>query len=119
MLSRLGEVKLDKHTVALKDEGDWYGYDINGEIVSVLCIRKYHNGNWYISENFTKQEHRGKGYFTKLLDIVLTLYRAPYEAHCLLSSASIYHKLGFRIARIREYKNGTQYIMIKEGQHNA
>ena len=114
MLKQLGNVTLEPHTVSLKDEGHWWGYKLENEVVSVLCIRKYHNNNWYLSENFTKQEHRKKGYFTKLLSEVMKHYDGVFEAHALISSVRVYLSMDFEMANIRRYKNGDQYIMIKE-----
>lgn len=109
---------LDPHTVSLKDNGEWWGFKIDGRVISVLCVSDKHGGK-YFSENYTDPEYRGQGYFTKLLDYVSNQVYKDYKciAHCLKSSKNCYERCGYTHYKTREFKYGTQYFMIKNVVH--
>ena len=108
--------KPEPHTVALIDEGDWWAVvDENENILSVTCVCDRHGGK-YFCQTFTPKEYRKNGYCTKLLNY---LSKKVYKndkliAHCLKASVHCYFDAGFELTKIRPFKHGTQYYMIRE-----
>lgn len=109
----------EPHTVALKDYGAWFGYEVDGQVVAVACVCDKKTGK-YVSECFTLKEFRGKGYLTAILKHICELYaNCGLKAHCLASSRNVFEKAGFVCTAIRPFKYGTQWHMKLEGKQNA
>lgn len=105
--------KPEPHTVALKDDGEWWGcISEDGRLLSVVCVSEKHGGK-YFSETYTPPEYRHKGLCTTLL---VFLAKTQYKndlliAHCLNASVNCYKAAGFKHYKTREFKYGTQYFM--------
>lgn len=108
--------KPEPHTVALKDDGEWWGiFDDSENLMGVVCVSNKHNGK-YFSETYTAPEYRNKGYCSMLISyLAKNIY--PNDlliAHCLKSSKHCFQLAGFKQYNFREFKHGNQYFMKRE-----
>ena len=119
-LVRSQKWKPEPHTVALADDGEWWGLFDGDNLVSVLCVSDKHGGK-YFSENYTAPEYRNKGYFCMLLNYVANVVYAGHKciAHCLMASYNCYMLVGFKYQKTRYFKHVTQLYMIKEAEDHG
>jgi len=92
----------------VKPDYDYYGWFVNGELVSA-CGIKYKKNYTRIHCNYTALEQRNKGYITRLMNCVLKNIQGVVKGNCLETSVNIYIKLGFKITGTKIYKEQTVF----------
>ena len=109
--------KPEKHTVAFIGDGDWYCVKDNGRIVACLCMCDKNYGI-QMDELYTHPDYRGRGIMSQLIKYVCDEIYAGKKitAHCLKSSKNIVEKAGFRLKNIVEFKYGTQWRFVRDGE---
>lgn len=104
-------IKIETYGLDIQDKGEYYGYFVDGEIVSILNILDT-KSSYHFNRNYTLPEHRRKGYFEKLLQEGMRIYNdKPIVANCMYASWKIYLRNGFNLIKIREHKYYTIYVM--------
>ena len=115
-IARIG-LRPDEHTVSLKDKGEWYALEQDGEMITFLCIR-IQRRELYIGEIFTRPEYRGRGACTRLLRFVVDeiFPGLSINTHALRASRDIFRKCGFQEYAFRHFKYGDQWWMRRPGR---
>lgn len=104
-------IKSEKNLI-LKREYKYFALFYNNEIVSLLGLKE--QGNVKVHCNYTPIEKRGNGYFTRLLLVVMDLYKDnEIVADCLQASKNIYLRNGFDLVCEKKYKSFTIYKVKK------
>ena len=118
MFDNLGKIDISGENVYFDNDGDWYGLEINDEIVSVALIRHMKNGTYGLNSLYTDPEQRANGYMRCLLVDVLSRYEVIIKTHAQRSSHQLLVDLGFKTIRIGEFKGDVQFIMYRYGGVN-
>lgn len=98
----------------IKESYRFYGWIENGSIVSVIGISEGKVIKTHC--NFTPADYRRKGYFTKLLQSIMSLYRQRIVADCLKESSGVYLRCGFECVGVKHYKSFDIYRMEYYGE---
>jgi len=92
----------------IKPGYEYYGYFRDNELVSA-CGVEYKKNHTRIHCNYTKPEHRRRGYITFLIALLLSNWKGLVKGNCLDSSINIYKNLGFEIVGTKTYRGRTAY----------
>lgn len=109
--------KPEPHTVILnrdKPGSVWWILDDGNSVLCVICVVERKN-EVHFARTFTPKEHRGNGYCTMMLSALADrVYRErKLTAHCLRASVNCYRRAGFQLQKIKQFKHGVQYYMIR------
>jgi len=95
--------KANKEGILFCKKTIYYGIEYNNEIVAIGGILHYENKN-IIKNLYVLKNHRGKGYFKKMVDFLINLEtNKKLEANCTKYSIKYFLEKGFKVELV--YKN--------------
>ncbi|MDA0967991.1 MAG: N-acetyltransferase [Proteobacteria bacterium] len=101
----------------------FYFQDSQGQVISAIVAQTFW-GNLHIKYVWTHEEHRSKGYASKLMNEIFNFAKEKRHAFAFIETMNFqapefYKKFGFQIELIREgYSRGTSFYYMRKDFDN-
>ena len=103
----------DKNLI-FKSHYEYFGIVVDSIVISFLSIEKK-DTTIKIRSNYTRPEHRKKGYMKSLIQYVLAQYpNYIFRVDAIETSYKIYRNLGFETTNEKQFKHFKIYYMRRQ-----